>query len=115
MKKTNYFSTDELRCSHCGVSCMDEAFMDKLNELRHVCGFPFNLTSAYRCSEHPIEKAKQKPGTHNKGIAVDVLAGSADKYVIVKEALKLGFTGIGIHNNFVHLDTRDTVPVIWNY
>jgi hypothetical protein len=29
--------------------------------------------------------------------------------------LNLGFTGIGIDDDFVHVDTRGTTPVIWLY
>jgi len=35
--------------------------------------------------------------------------------VIVKEAMKMGFGGIGIAKNFIHVDVRDTVQVIWTY
>jgi len=33
----------------------------------------------------------------------------------VQEALKMGFNGIGIANNFVHVDLRKTTPVLWCY
>jgi hypothetical protein len=29
--------------------------------------------------------------------------------------MKLGFFGIGIAKNFIHVDVRDTVQVIWTY
>ena len=35
--------------------------------------------------------------------------------IIVKEALKLGFTGIGVAKTFIHVDIRKTTPVVWTY
>jgi len=29
--------------------------------------------------------------------------------------MAIGFTGIGIADTFVHVDTRTTTPVIWTY
>jgi hypothetical protein len=34
---------------------------------------------------------------------------------IVTKAIELGFTGIGIADDFVHVDTRGTTPVMWTY
>jgi hypothetical protein len=33
----------------------------------------------------------------------------------VKNAMAMGFSGIGIHKTFVHVDTRTTTPVVWTY
>jgi len=49
-----YFTEDELKCSHCGESRMNESFMNKIETLREQLGFPFPVNSAYRCPEHPI-------------------------------------------------------------
>jgi hypothetical protein len=35
--------------------------------------------------------------------------------VIVKNAIELGFTGIGVASSFVHVDTREGDPVMWTY
>jgi hypothetical protein len=34
---------------------------------------------------------------------------------IVKEALDMGFGGIGVARTFVHVDMRATTPVMWTY
>ena len=55
-------------------------------------------------------------GTHAQGIAADIkITNAAHRFNIVKNAVKLGFTGIGIANTFIHVDTRGTTPVIWTY
>ena len=46
--------------------------MEKVDELRDRCGFPFVITSGYRSPQHPIEAKKDVPGTHAQGIAADI-------------------------------------------
>jgi hypothetical protein len=93
-----------------------EIFLEKLDQLRHQCGFPFIITSGYRDPSHSIEARKTRPGTHARGIAADIKINSGSEgYVIVREAMKMGFGGIGIAKNFIHVDVRDTVQVIWTY
>lgn len=95
---------------------MHPEFLEKLDELRGECRFPFIITSGYRSKNHPIEKKKERPGRHAEGIAADIkITDSVARYVIVQEALKLGFTGIGVHKDFVHLDIRSGTPVMWVY
>jgi hypothetical protein len=50
------------------------------------------------------------------GIAADIQINSGSEgYVIVKWAMEMGFNGIGIAKNFIHVDTRNTVQVMWTY
>ena len=64
-----------------------------------------------------IELRKKTPGTHAQGIAADIAVSSGlQRYTIVKNAIKLGFTGIGVAGGFVHVDIRATdTPVMWTY
>ena len=95
---------------------MDEVFLDKLDELREVCGFPFKITSGYRDKTHPNEARKEMPGTHNQGIAADIAVSNGfERMNVVHNALKLGFGGIGVARTFVHVDNRKTTPVMWTY
>ena len=111
-----YFELEEFNCQHTGNNEMKPEFLEKLDALRHVCAFPFVITSGYRDPSHPIEAAKEIPGTHAQGIAADVRVVSSNKrFRLVKEALALGFTGIGVDPSFIHLDIRASSPVIWTY
>jgi len=96
---------------------MDPDFLAKLDDLREICGFPFRITSGWRDASHPAEERKEKPGTHNQGIACDIAVSNGfQRMKIVHEALKMNaFNGIGVGKNFVHLDTRKTTPVMWTY
>ena len=111
-----YFSIEEFNCQQTGENEMVEEFIHKLDELREACGFPFKITSGYRSPSHSIEARKAKPGTHAQGIACDIyVSGGAQRHTIIKEAMLLGFTGIGVAKTFVHVDIRDTTAVAWQY
>ena len=65
---------------------------------------------------HSIEKAKAKPGTHARGIAADIKINNGNEaYQIIKNAQEMGFNGIGVAKTFIHVDTMDSMPVIWSY
>lgn len=112
-----YFNRSDFDCQVTGNNEMSDDFLKKLDDLRHECGFPFIITSGYRDPiSHPIEAKKKIPGTHSRGIAADIkIRSGAEGYIIVQNALKAGFTGIGVAKTFIHVDTRDTMPVIWCY
>ncbi|MBU8921769.1 MAG: hypothetical protein KOO63_08115 [Bacteroidales bacterium] len=111
-----YFTVSEFNCSETGENEMKHAFMGALDGLRGICGFPFVITSGYRSPSHSIEAAKQKPGTHAQGIAADIqITNSTQRFSIVSNALELGFSGIGIAKDFIHLDMRNSGSVMWVY
>jgi zinc D-Ala-D-Ala carboxypeptidase len=119
-----YFSIDELKCQHCGEHNMDESFMVKIEALRQDLDFPFVVTSAYRCKDHIIERNKKAPGAHSTGHALDIAVSGDQAYRLLREALNVGMTGIGINqkgpNRFIHLDDIEwdkdrPRPWVWSY
>ena len=80
-----YFTEEEFACQETGENKIVPEFVERLDELREACNFPFHITSGYRSSEHSIEKAK------------------------------VNFGGIGVAKTFVHVDIRTTGPVMWTY
>ena len=85
---------------------MDPTLLAMLDDLRETYGYPIKLTSTYRSPEHPIEAKKSKPGEHAYGAAVDIACvGGEATFKLVKAAIDVGFTRIGISrkNNFVHV------------
>ena len=120
-----YFSQDEMRCQcGCGSDGMNPEFMEKLTSLRADWGQPMVITSGYRCTQHPIEAKKAKPGAHASGRAADIAIQGEDAYKLLCVALGHGFTGIGIQQKgsgrFLHVDdlTEDDGfprPTIWSY
>lgn len=112
-----YFKIEDFDCQETGNNEMVEEFIHRLDELREACGFPFIVTSGYRDPEgHSIERRKKVPGTHAQGIAADIrVSGGAQRRKVVEKAIELGFNGIGVAKTFVHVDIRQTAPVMWSY
>jgi|TARA_R110001606_G_scaffold198996_1_gene346650 uncharacterized protein YcbK (DUF882 family) len=111
-----YFKIEEFDCQETGENEMLPEFLHVLDDLRDLCGFPFVITSGYRSPKHSIEAAKTTPGTHAQGIAVDIKVSSGEqKYTIVRHAMALGFSGVGVADTFVHVDYRPTKHVMWTY
>jgi zinc D-Ala-D-Ala carboxypeptidase len=114
--KLKYFKVEDFNCQETGENEMCPDFLQKLDALREVCGFPFIITSGYRSPNHSIEAKKVKPGTHAQGIAADIkVVGGAQRMAIIRNASIMGFNGIGVAKGFVHVDTRETTPVAWKY
>lgn len=121
------FSYAELRCKcgRCGSDGteMDPAFMEAVQQLRTLYGQPLVVSSAYRCRQHPSEARKTKPGAHCTGAALDIACSGAAAVSILRLAMTLPFTGIGIQQKgsgrFIHLDIAPAAqlprPMIWSY
>ncbi len=106
---------------------MRASTLDRLQALRTQLGQPLIITSGYRCRLHPTEAKKQSgPGAHAFGCAVDIRAVGTETHAIVRVALALKFTGIGVSQRagaprFVHLDDAGSDefglvrPTMWSY
>jgi zinc D-Ala-D-Ala carboxypeptidase len=121
------FSPAELACKHCRHVRLSERFMDRLQRARSQAGFPFNVTSGYRCPAHNVNVSRTGlNGPHTTGHAVDIRCYHAQAYELVGVAMAQGFTGIGISQagehtrRFIHLDDLPATPkgprpTIWEY
>lgn len=111
-----YFKIEEFNCKETGENDMNLNFLVRLDLLREVCGFPFIVISGFRSVKHSVEKRKKVPGQHPKGVAADIkINGGVQRRLLVKNALLMGFTGIGVGRNIIHVDDRITTPVMWVY
>ena len=111
-----YFKIEEFDCQETGNNEMNPQFLDRLDELRAKCGFPFTITSGYRDPKHSIEALKGKPGTHTQGIAADIKVNNgAERFILLNQAFEMGFSGIGVAKTFIHVDIRNTQQVAWVY
>ena len=115
-----YFTLDEFKCQETGEHGIKEEFVTALDALRDECRFPFRITSGYRSPRHSIEAKKvaegRQPGQHAMGIACDIAVnGGSQRIIIVENALKLGFSGIGVAKTFIHVDIRTTPKMMWCY
>jgi uncharacterized protein YcbK (DUF882 family) len=120
MVTSRYFKEEEFKkCSPpCSLQDMQQDFMIFLDKIREIAGIPLSLTSAYRSVEHEKNKGRSGNSAHKEGSAVDIRAKDGrSKWQIVKAAIKVGFTRIGINKDFIHLDNSKTLDkeVIWLY
>ena len=124
------FSFKEMACQHTGKCNLNPQFMDKLQDLRRIVGFGLVVSSGYRDKEHPIEANKISKtgngGAHTTGKAVDLKVARESAYAVLKAAMGLGFTGIGVAQTgearFLHLDNIEEIdnfhvprPTVWSY
>lgn len=116
-----YFTEEELACQHCGVRNMDAHFMELMDDIRERAGFPFVVTSGYRCEDHPIEAKKSAPGAHTTGKAIDISVSGEKALRLIELAQQAGIKRIGVNQKgsgrFIHLDVCDDrpSPAIWSY
>lgn len=106
---------------------MDESFIDRLQSLRDKYGKPMRITSGYRCPDHPAEAHRRdtgRLGPHTTGMAADIAIQGNEAYSLLRLAMQMGFTGIGVQQTgdkrFLHLDTLTDNdgfprPWIWSY
>jgi len=97
-----YFDKSEFN----NFEMMDEKLLSMLDKMRVIYVYPIKITSDYRSPEHPIEATKEQPGEHAYGAAVDIESvGGGKTFRLVKAAIEVGFTRIGISRKkgFIHL------------
>ena len=124
---SKYFSLNELKCKcgKCGSTGeeMDVEFMNELDKLREKVG-PLVLPSAYRCPEYNSKVSSTGlNGPHTTGKSADISCRGQHAFVVLWQAMNLGFTGIGINQKgnarFIHLDMLTSPqyprPNVWSY
>jgi len=118
----NVVSDPKLACS-CGCGMLPQRdFMDKIERLRVRCGFPLRVTSAARCAAHNSKVSSTgNTGPHTTGRAIDFGIDGERAYDIVRHAIQMNFTGIGVNQKgtgrFIHVDDiiGPNRPRVWSY
>lgn len=124
----DFFSQEEMTCTcDCDRVDMDDVFMSRLVLLRREAGFPFVVSSGFRCPEHNQRVSSSGThGPHTTGQAVDICCSHKHAVWILEHAFALGFRGIGVSQKgpvkkrFLHLDDLATArgrprPHVWSY
>lgn len=125
-KYFQYSEFDQKGMPGSGEVHMDKTFVALLDQLRENVGFALIITSGYRSPEYNASVSHTgTTGPHTTGKAVDIAIRGYQAHKLLKEALELGFSGIGIsqkgESRFVHLDTLSNGeqgaprPTIWSY
>lgn len=104
---TKNFTEKEMACPCCGVQRMKQDFMEKLQKVRDLCGFPFKVNSAYRCSKYneEVTKGKITMGDHIRGLACDIKI--RDRYQRAEVVMQLlnssYFLDVAVAKNYIHI------------
>lgn len=107
----NFFSTDfDCKCHHpfCTYTLIDTDLVDSLDVLADKFG-SIEITSGFRCSVHNNEVGGKPGSQHLQGKAVDIKTIFASLNELYFTAVKIeNFLngGVGVYNNFIHLDVR---------
>ena len=126
MNDWTFFTRKELECRGTGDCAMNLEFMDKLVNLRKRYNRPMVISSGYRSIAHNSSINGSRHSPHLYGSAVDVLCHGKAAYDLIKLAMNMGMTGIGLQQRgkhegrFVHLDDMPRSedhhrPWVWTY
>ncbi len=123
MTAYQFFVNDELKCKcGCEGQAMDDDFMNIIEQMRAQSGFPYIVSSAYRCPAHNHRVSTTGfNGPHTTGKAIDLLVYHGRAHKVVELALKFGIHGIGVSqkgkhsSRFIHLDNARDEYMMWSY
>lgn len=104
------FESAEFDCK-CGKYCsqteIDPALVDILQRIRDHFDAPVTINSAYRCEKHNKSVGGASKSKHLFGQAADIKVSGVKPLKIAQYAESIGVKGIGLYDNFVHVDTRE--------
>lgn len=113
---TPNFRRSEVACRcGCGFADIDMLFMHNVQRLREAFGRPMIVLSGCRCKDHNKDVGGSKNSYHLAGRALDIRVDSnSERHKLVRLAAMI-FNGVGVHNGYVHIDARESIPVMWVY
>jgi len=112
IKIAEHFWLYEFQCPDCRCVKIDVRILEYLEILREMVARPIYITSGYRCPDYNLKVGGVKNSYHLTGKAVDISTEKFNKVKISQYASQIGFRGIGVYSNHIHLDIRDT-PSYW--
>jgi len=110
---TKSFKAEEFycKCGKCGIQRVDMVLVEKLQNLRDRLGSKVIINSGFRCHEHNRNVGGVLSSQHLNGCAADIWCKNLKKALKIAESL--GFRGIGVYKDFLHLDNREGVVARW--
>jgi len=107
------FNEIEFACKCCGQVIISNELVIKLQKLRDLIGKPIHINSGYRCPKNNKEVGGVTNSQHVLGTATDITISGLTSKQIAKYAEQIGFGGIGIYQDFIHVDVRSN-KARWN-
>lgn len=100
------FTAKEYACKHCGSAKIDNKLIAFIQKIRTHFDKPVTINSGYRCATHNKNVGGASNSYHTKGMAADIVVKGVTPAEVAKYAESIGILGIGLYDNFVHIDTR---------
>lgn len=97
---------------------MNLPFVFRLDTIRDMVGRPLRINSGYRTPAHNKAVGGVANSAHTKGLAADIRVTDDEmRALVVRAAIKAGFTRIGVGRGLVHLDADSSLPTprMWLY
>ena len=105
-KRTN-FQVKEFACKDgSDLIYIDDELVEKLQIMRDYFNSPITINSGYRTNDYNIKVGGAVNSQHVKGRAADIVVRGKKPSTVAEFAKKIGFRGVGLYNDFVHVDTR---------
>lgn len=103
---TNFYLS-EFQCPCCNCVIIHSDLLKGLVKLRRKIQEPIFINSGYRCIKENERVGGVKTSYHLFGMAVDITVRSKNLLKLCEFAHIVGFKGIGVYGNFLHLDVRE--------
>lgn len=108
-KKTN-FQIKEFACKDgSDLIKVDDELVEKLQIMREYFGNAIIINSGYRNTIHNKNVGGSPTSQHLLGKAADIVVRGHTPKEVAEFAKKIGFRGVGLYKDFVHVDTRKTI------
>jgi len=112
LQLTEHFNISEFHCKGAKCGCQqtlhDPVLSAYLQQIRAHFGKPLYITSGYRCDKHNQAVGGVTGSLHTKGMAADFVIPGVKPLEIAQFAEQIGIKGIGLYDQFVHIDTRES-------
>ena len=115
---TANFSKHEFACPCCGIDDIDPEVVLFCQGVRDEVGHPIKINSGCRCFQHNRDVGGADSSDHLVGKGVDISCMTSKlRYAIVRAAMRVGVTRLGIGKTIIHVGINEDNPqeVIWVY
>ena len=105
-------------CPCCKKNLFDPRLERLVEEIEKAVDWKIPINSGYRCEKHNRAIGGSVSSSHLKGLAVDLgVNWSRIRFFVLKKAIELGISRIGVARNFIHIDIDDEKDpdVVWTY